>query len=173
MIFGGQPWTEASTSQPAYAKFGAAYSKWLAGKDEASDSLKPTDTDHPHACGPCFALLPKPAIRVLLLKMLHPDPDKRATIHEILGDRWVRTIECCCEGGEEEAIGAPGSAEARAREGSTGSEKEAKRDGGKAEFDASKCCKKRALKVVKCHNHLPPKQHKIPQHRFDMGDGYS
>ena len=163
LIFGGQPWTEASTQQPAYAKFRAAWTKWLATRDESMGSNwnRPTDTAHPTACGPCFALLPKPAIRVLLLRMLHPEPAARASIHEILNDRWVRTIECCTHD-DGCAAGRKGS----------GSEDEGDKDDGGG-FDASKCGKRKGVKVVKCHNHLPPKQHKLPQYRFDMGDGYS
>jgi protein-serine/threonine kinase len=28
--------------------------------------------------------------------MLHPNPEKRATMQEVLTDRWMKTIECCC-----------------------------------------------------------------------------
>ena len=174
MIFGGQVWTEASTKAPAYAKFIGAYNKWLASKNESESDLRPTEADHPRSCGPCFQFLPKPAIRVLLLKMLHPDPMRRATIHEILNGRWVRMIECCCE--ETEDVRGRGNSNlapgARGREDSTGSENSGNGEAGadKEEFDASKRCKK--MKVVKYHNHLPPKQHRLPQHKFDMGDGY-
>ena len=131
-----------------YAKFHAAYSKFL---DEHPDRTV-TDCDYPHNCGPIFAMLPKPALRILLLKMLHPDPTKRANIHDILSDRWVKTVECCSMETEEETL------------------KLTKTKSGK--FDAGKSCSAN-LKVKKQHNHLPPKGHRLPQYRFDMGDGYS
>ena len=89
---------------------------------------------------------------MILLRMLHPDPSKRATIHDILGDRWIKTIECCSMETEEEIL------------------KLTKTKSGR--FDAGKCGSAN-LKVKKQHNHLPPKAHKLPQYRFDMGDGYS
>ena len=148
MVFGGQPWSEASQSQPAYAKFHAAFEKFTSSHPDAQIS----DTESPQGCGPCFSHLPKPAIRILLLKMLHPDPEHRARIQEIVGDRWVKMIDCCSEESEEEMV-------------------QAAKACGKT-FDASKGGKNGAIKVKKLHNHLPPKVSKIPRHRFDMGDGY-
>lgn len=152
LIFGGQPWAEASVTQPMYAKFHTAYSKFVA---ESTSGGLVTDTECVGYCGPAFALLPKPAVRTILLKMLHPDPAKRASILDVVNDRWVKTIECCCDEGECEGTGKLAGIEASC----------------KKEFDACKG-KIKGMTVVKCHNHLPPKQSKIPQHRFDMGDGY-
>ncbi|RFU28052.1 hypothetical protein B7463_g8290, partial [Scytalidium lignicola] len=36
-----------------------------------------------------------PALRRLLLTMLNPDPKRRATIAEVVKNRWMKNIECC------------------------------------------------------------------------------
>ena len=153
LLFGGQPWAEASTAQPMYAKFHNAYAKFVA---ESASGGVITETETVGYCGPAFALLPKPAVRTILLKMLHPDPAKRASIMDVVNDRWVKTIECCSDEGECDGAGGKAGAEGGCE---------------RMEFDASKA-RTRGMTIVKCHNHLPPKQSKIPQHRFDMGDGY-
>ena len=130
-----------------YAKFHAGYTRFLS--EHPDEPL--TDTSYPRNCGPVFTNLPKPAIKIILYKMLHPDPKKRADIQEIVADRWIKTIECCSQETEEESL------------------KLTKTKSGK--FDAGKACK--GLQIKKQHNHLPPKVHRMPQYRFDMGDGYS
>ena len=145
MHFHGQAWTEATLSQPSYAQYVSAWKKFQATHPEGTIT---DPTDLPTGCGKLFQNFPKPAIKTLMLKMLHPDPEKRIGIDAVLGDRWVRTIECCShEEGE-------GEGEARA-------------------IDASKsrACKMGKV-VVRKHNHLPPVKSKMPQHRFDMGEGW-
>ena len=148
LIFTGQPWAQASLDQPMYAKFHAGFSKFLS--EHPDEPI--TDTNYPRGCGPIFMNLPKPAIKIILFRMLHPQPAKRASINDIIGDRWIKTIECCSQETEDEAL------------------KLTKTKSGK--FDAGKAGAA-GLQVKKQHNHLPPKAHRIPQHRFDMGDGYS
>lgn len=146
----GLPWGSATLDQPLYAKFHAGYTKFM----ENNPDGVVTDSNHqPNAWGAMFGMLPKPAIRVIALRMLHPDPEKRAAIHDILGDRWIKTIECCSAETEEETL----------RLAKTRSDK----------FDAGKGGVKNFQIARKLHNHLPPKVHKFPQYRFDMGDGYS
>jgi len=54
-----------------------------------------TETEYP-SCGKLFSALHKEALRRLLLRMLHPNPEKRATMQEVLADRWMKIVECCC-----------------------------------------------------------------------------
>jgi hypothetical protein len=98
--------------------------------------------------------LGSPALKRLMLKMLHPIPEKRISIHDVLVGATMRGIECCSAESFEDTC---------------------------CNIDASKSgkCKgldgKKAVKRVK-HNHIPPREHKTPRlllHRFDMGDGYS
>ena len=151
MHFGGQPWAEAATSQPLYAKYAQAWEKFSSTHPEG----KITDTEHPMGAGPLFLEIKKPALKILILKMLNPNPDKRIKSQDVIGDRWVKALECC----------APDEDSYRG---------ERKEKG--AGIDASKgTCKVGKLAIRKCHNHLPPppkgKIH-LPQHRFDMGQGW-
>lgn len=59
-----------------------------------------TGNDYP-SCGKIFDALPKPPLRRLLLRMLHPDPIIRITIEEALNCRFVKAIDCCCPDGKE------------------------------------------------------------------------
>lgn len=147
MIHKGSPWAAADRNHPD-----ANYAKFLAGWDKFYQT-HPDGTitgDETPACGPLFSHLSKAVLKVLLLKMLHPDPVKRISIHEALGDRWVKLIDCCCaEDLRKEPVVRINAA-------------------GK---DSCKLAGKMYIK--KCHHHLPPKESKIPQHRFDMGHGWS
>jgi protein-serine/threonine kinase len=145
MIFRGQPWGSATLEDSNYGKFYKGYTKLLASYP---DGL-PDDGGKLTGLGPIFANLPKPILKVILVKMLHPEPEKRATIDEVLKTKYIKALECCCDEPEEDA-------------------KIQKRASG---FDAGKCGAG-SLKIKKHHNHLPPKVHRM-QHRFDMGDGYS
>ena len=146
MIYGGGPWTKATEDQPFYAKFMSAWQKFLANNPDGVV----TDKDYPSNAGPIFTHLPKPAIKILILKMMHPIPEKRISIQDAVGDRWVKTIECCSPESFDEDTKAIIDASA-----------------GKSCKLASKMC------VRKLHNHLPPAKSKVPQYRFDMGDGWS
>lgn len=146
MTFCGSPWPSAERSHPFYQKFAAGWDTWLA---KHPDGVITDDADGMPKCGPIFAHLDSPAIKRLMLKMLNPNPDKRVPIHEALNDRWVKTIDCCSVedyGLKEQAIDVAGSKSCKL---------------------ASKLC------VKKMHNHLPPAKQRMPQHRFDMGDGWS
>lgn len=147
MIHKGNPWPAADKNHPH-----ENFSKFLAGWEKFStthpDGLI-IDTELP-SCGPVFSNLTKPVLKSLLLRMMHPDPIKRISIQDAVKDRWVKQIDCCCadEYGTE-TLGA---------------------------IDAtSKTSCKLASKMIikKCHHHLPQKESKIPQHRFDMGHGWS
>ena len=146
MTFCGSPWPAAERTHPFYQKFAAGWDTWLATHPEG---VITDDPDGMPKCGPIFAHLDSPAIKRLMLKMLNPNPDKRLLIQDVLNDRWVKTIDCCSVedyGAKEQAIDAAGSKSCKL---------------------ASKLC------VKKMHNHLPPAKQRMPQHRFDMGDGWS
>jgi hypothetical protein len=146
MTYGGQPWNQASRSEPFYAKFAGAWDRFAAKHPPGlvADDAFPS-------CGPLFAGLPKKALRLLVLKMMHPDPEQRMRIQDVVKDRWVKTIECCIHEGEEDHATAKPVA-----------------------IDASKrsSCVLDRVAIKKHHNHLPPKETRMPQHSFDMGDGY-
>lgn len=94
-----------------------------------------TDTEYP-LCGPIFSALPKESLRRLVLRMLHPDPEKRISIHDILSDRWMNRIECCCP--DPKDMGKTVNSIDAAGKGS-----------GKLAVQ---------MRVHKVHNHLPPEK---------------
>jgi len=143
--FRGMPWECADTKDPNYAKFIAGWDDFMKTKPDGIV----TETQYP-SCGKIFSILYKEALRRLLLRMLHPDPEKRITIHEALNDRWVKTIECCCP--EPNELSKAVTSIDAAGKGS---------------------CKLAGKMVVqKMHNHVPPEKKRMPPHRFDTGDGY-
>ena len=150
MQFGGPPWTEASKTSPQYSKFISVWDNWLSMHPDG----QVTENEYPRGTLRLFQEV-KPVMKILLLKMLHPNPEKRIKIQDVMNDRWLKAVDCCTLEGYE-GIGDPNTKDAA--------------------IDASKvksCKLKKA--VQKPHNHLPPppksKVH-LPQHRFDMGDGW-
>jgi len=145
MFLIGNPWQSASKREVNYALF---HEGWQAFFDRCEDA--PIDENTYPQCGPIFNALPSPSHRRCILKMLHPDPNKRCSIKEALHDRWIKGIDCC-------------SPEERGPTVSNG-------------IDVSKMgCERVAakMKVQAKHDHLPPRIKRLPQHRFDMGDGTS
>lgn len=148
MTCGGCPWQAAKPEYQNYARFKKGWDDWLPNHP---DGLVKDAPDGAPKCGPLFSFLEPPAIKRLMLKMLHPIPDKRVTIREVITSPYVRGIECCC----------PESAEDQS-----------------CCIDASKKGSKAASKMIvqKKHHHIPPKPEKplakAFQHRFDMGDGW-
>ena len=81
--------------------------------------------------------------------MMHPNPNKRITILEAVGDRLVKGIECCCA--ESYGVGDGVGIDASERE-----------SGRKVERAG----------VRKVHGHLPPRESRLPGgmlQRFELG----
>jgi len=139
----GNPWQSASKSEVNYALFAEGWDALLSrSADTAID-----ENAYPQ-CGPLFSTLPIQSQRRCVLKMLHPDPNKRCTIKEALNDRWVKKIDCC----SPDAVASIST------------------------IDVSKVgCHMIAarMNIQAKHDHLPPPIKRMPQHRFDMGDGTS
>ena len=143
MMFQGQPWTEASRSHANYVKYASAWDK-LQVDPTSSDKADPRVPASP---GPMFKAISKPALKLLILRMMNPIPDKRATIQEVVKEGWVKMIDCCAH---DDVDGEASQ-----------------------EIDASKGCKIRKMVIAKSHNHQPPEKHWAPRHNFDLGDGWS
>jgi protein-serine/threonine kinase len=157
MTYGGGPWAAARPSDKNYARFKGGWDAWL---PKHSDGLITDTAGGAPMCGPLFApeKLGGPALKRVLLKMLHPNPDKRISVHEVLQTGFVKGIECCSPESYED--------EDYAIDAST----------GKC-FTHGKTASKMAVSkaIQRKHTHLPGKPHKTPEifkHRFDMGDGY-
>lgn len=93
MSFGGCPWQAAKTEFEYYARFKKGWEQWLADHPDAE--LFDGPDGYPR-CGKLFNMIEGPAIRHLILRMLHPIPDKRITIREVLNTSLIRNIDCCC-----------------------------------------------------------------------------
>jgi serine/threonine protein kinase len=140
LIFGGPLWhraevnsKESGSNSETYAKLVRGWEKW--NESHADSEMAITEVDYPHVW--VFDTFVKPpALRRVLLQMLNPDPDKRATIAQVVNNRWVKNIECC----QSDSYDEPNAA---------------------TMIDASKkACQTRASgKKIYCHNHLPPKEH--------------
>ena len=150
MTFGGCPWQAAKPDYEYYARFKKGWDAWLV--DHPDGEIVDGPDGHPK-CGKLFSLINPPAMKRLLLKMLHPDPNKRITIREVLSSSCIKSIDCCCPDGYED----PSCC-----------------------IDTAKGPRKQPAKLtVKkyLHHHIPPKpENKIGkafQHRFDMGDGWA
>ncbi|KAH8701815.1 kinase-like domain-containing protein [Talaromyces proteolyticus] len=90
LFFHGIPWQAAKPEDPGYSKFLAGWHKFLLRNPRG----KVTKTEYP-SCGEAFEALPSSRLRRIILKMLHPDPDMRITIDEVLRHQWIKNIECC------------------------------------------------------------------------------
>ncbi|KAF2646306.1 Pkinase-domain-containing protein [Massarina eburnea CBS 473.64] len=148
MTFGGCPWQAAKPEFEYYARFKKGWDEWL---PEHPDGKIFDGVDGHPKCGKLFSLINPPAVKRLMLKMLHPNPDMRITIREVLETSFVRGVNCCCPESYEDP---------------------------KYCVDASKASKTTDATPVKkyLHHHIPPKHErkiaKVLTHRFDMGDGY-
>lgn len=167
MTYSGSPWQVAKTAKQRgdtstnyYDEFASGWDKWLEKNPDPDTQI----TDQPGGapnCGTIFKaveMIGSPAIKRILLRMMHPIPERRATIREVLEHPVIRGIECCTSAySEEDCLSRSDSGE------------------NVSGVDAARGGKKKVVEVQKKHNHLPPKEHKTPkalQHRFDMGHGW-
>ena len=81
----------------------------------------------------------KTPMKRLLYRMTHPNPDKRITIQQVVGDRWLQSVESCTL--DEWQDHQPGAINAAVKG---------------ACRTAGKCG------IKKIHDHLPPPKRSIP-----------
>lgn len=129
LTFGGAIWSRAELGNLHYDKLVKGWEKWYMKHPEHDACI--TDADYPN----CHALdvgVNPPALRRILLQMLNPDPKRRIGMAEVVGNRWMKNVECCqMESYEEQAQMIDAT----------------KKDAG---FRGSRG-------KLFCHNHLPPK----------------
>ncbi|KAF1995937.1 Pkinase-domain-containing protein [Amniculicola lignicola CBS 123094] len=151
MTFGGCPWQAAKPEFEYYARFKQGWDEWLAAHPDGQ--VNDAADGHPK-CGKLFSFINPPPIKRLLLKMLHPLPEKRITIREVMNTPCIKGIDCCCPDGYEDPACC---------------------------IDTSKALTKQTSKMAVTkkylHHHVPPaperKIAKAFQHRFDMGHGWN
>lgn len=148
----GQPWQSTSKDELNYQLF---LEGWDAFLERAPDG--PIDENSYPSCGPVFNQLTTNGQRRCILRMLHPDHQKRCTISDALHDRWMKKVECCSPDLEQASSDSSASSAIDvAVEGS--------------------CALIKKMKIQAKHDHTPPEKKIIPhqmQHRFSMGHGYS
>lgn len=151
MTYGGSPWSAARPSDPHYARFLSGWDDWWAKQSAGQDATISDVAGGAPLCGPIFnpERIGTPALKRLILKMLHPMPDRRITMEQVLALKVVKGVECCapevdCDGVEV------GTCEG---------------------FDAGKGGGKKAC-VRRKHDHRPPREGKARQlgHRFEIGE---
>lgn len=133
IVFGGCIWNSAEIGKADnkhYESLVRGWTKWEA-KHEEYDKM--SDVDYPHVEAFDKAVNP-PALRKMLLGMLHPNPAKRFTIDQVAGNRWLRNVECCQLDSYDDPQGSQ-------------------------VIDASKQNGSFKLNKVVQHNHLPPAHH--------------
>ncbi|KAF6844267.1 kinase domain containing protein [Colletotrichum musicola] len=131
LCFGGCIWKRAEDQkeQQYYQALVQAWSKWE--KTQSQTDAEKSDLDYPKYA-PFHNMVHPPPLRRVMLKMLHPDPDKRAKISDVVNYRWIKGIECC----QVENYDDPATM-----------------------IDASKKSDAKLEKKVFCHNHLPLQSH--------------
>lgn len=87
----------------------------------------------------------------LMLRMLHPDPNKRISMSDVLEDRHYKSIECC----SPDVIKDPSKVVTSIDAAGKGS-----------------CRRASRMFVQRMHNHLPPEKSILPQPRFEIDDDY-
>jgi serine/threonine protein kinase len=143
--FSGNLWSVPDEKNDNYKKFMKGWASWI---DRNGDTIPTEETDYPK-CGNFMKFIGPPAIKKLVLRMMHPNPNNRITIRDALNSAIIKGAECCSPESFED-VGAT--------------------------FDASKLSSKKAAMKMYKHNHIPPKEAKVVRaftHRFDMGDGYT
>ncbi|GME45368.1 hypothetical protein GTA08_BOTSDO12121 [Neofusicoccum parvum] len=152
-LSGQQPWLAADpVNDVKYSNYLKNWQDWLSRHPDG-EFLPDGTPDAVPKTSPAFQHLDNPNIKRLMIKMLHPDPERRITMREVLATPTMRAIECCTpESYEDPAISI--SVDASSKKG---------------------CRAARQALVVKKHSHIPPKSRlpKALHHRFDMGHGWS
>lgn len=143
MTFGGCPWQAAKSEFEYYARFKRGWQDWL--RDHPDGDLFEGPDGFPK-CGKLFNMIEGPAIRHLILKMLHPIPEKRITIREVLNTSLIRNVDCC----------SPESFE----------DPKCCTDGTKPNLAIGRSSPKKPL-----HHHIPPKpEQRSRVHIFEVGE---
>ena len=128
LIFGGAIWARAAPGNEHYDSLVRGWEKWHEKHPEPDAVI--ADDDYPHQKAFDMMVSP-PALRRLLLQMLHPDPAKRISINEVINNRWMKNVECC----QPESYDDPSQV-----------------------IDATKSKSTwNGHKKIFCHSHLPPK----------------
>ncbi|CZR63699.1 related to serine/threonine-specific protein kinase [Phialocephala subalpina] len=88
----GVLWNEAIPgTNSSYDELVRGWDKWMAKHDGGANI---SGVDYPHV-NFFDKFVNPPALRRLLLAMLHPDPAKRVSVSQVANNGWLKGIECC------------------------------------------------------------------------------
>ncbi|KAI0203286.1 kinase-like domain-containing protein [Astrocystis sublimbata] len=96
LIFNANLWekAEAGLQIPSQKTYNDLVAGWQ--KSDAKNAVRTEEGKESYPKLPAFEYFVKPiGLRRLLLSMLHPDPKKRITMHEVVTNRWMKNVECC------------------------------------------------------------------------------
>jgi protein-serine/threonine kinase len=143
MTFGGCPWQAAKSEFEYYATFKRGWQNWL--KEHPDGDLFEGPNGYPR-CGKLFNMIEGPAIRHLILRMLHPIPEKRITIRDVLNTSLIRDVDCCASESFEDSGCCVGNIRPSSAHGRLSPKKPQ-------------------------HHHIPPKpEHRSRVHIFEVGE---
>lgn len=131
LMCGSTLWPAARLGKPGCEQYTAlvkSFDRWNAKHPDGNATL--TESDYPSYM--IFdRFMNPPALRRVLLMMLNPNPDKRASLEQVISHRWVKNIECCQLESYEDPV---------------------------VVIDATKktSLNGKGAKKIFCHNHLPP-----------------
>ncbi|RHZ74288.1 hypothetical protein CDV55_108977 [Aspergillus turcosus] len=91
MLHCGTPWAAAEEKDAGYSRYLKWWEEFLTNEPDG-----PITGDVYPKVGKFFSDLRTLPLRRLILRMLHPIPERRANICDVMNDRWVKRIECCC-----------------------------------------------------------------------------
>jgi protein-serine/threonine kinase len=94
LIFGGAIWNRAVRGEPHFDSLVKGWETWEEKRAAASDDSFVAEMDYPSMRSFDKRIQP-PALRRLLVQMLHPDPNHRIPITEVINNRWMKNVECC------------------------------------------------------------------------------
>lgn len=131
LVCGSTLWQKAKYNPQnegdGYNKLVKAFDRWNAKHPDGLATISEDDYPRYYAFDQFFH---PPPLRRVLLMMLNPNPEKRASISQIINHRWVKNIECCQLESYDDPV---------------------------LVIDATKGAPKKGTKKIFCHNHLPPK----------------
>lgn len=131
LVCGSTLWQKAKynpqNEADGYNKLVKAFDKWNAKHPDGLATISEDDYPRYFAFDQFFH---PPPLRRVLLMMLNPNPEKRASMSQIVNHRWVKNIECCQLESYDDPV---------------------------LVIDATKGAPKKGAKKIFCHNHLPPK----------------
>lgn len=134
----GSLWMRPDEEECAYyATFMSGWRTWL---EEHGDRVTNETTGYPK-CGRFMTMAGPPGMKKIMLKLMHPNPDKRLSVHDALNNPYVKNIKCCSPESLERCV-----------------------------FDASTNCKSRPMETLYKHNHIPSKRPKVRLQTFHMND---